>query len=213
MKTAVIIGDSHVDPTNGLPFGPLLAARLTAQGYSTTLAGVGATSARMWATQNPVCNTNNRCVDKHLLPAHPDLLVISLGTNDAANALAGGQAVSGAVADVQRLIASLAPKHYFWIGPPAMRGNVQYYTPDGAARFYAAADASDISIFDSRPSTQAAVMAGSGDGVHPGAQGAQAWADSVSKAISSQSSGTGVKVAIGFAVVASLLLLWRKGYI
>lgn len=49
MKTALIIGDSHVDPSGGMPFGAALKARLEQQGYTVTQAGVGATNAYQWA--------------------------------------------------------------------------------------------------------------------------------------------------------------------
>jgi lysophospholipase L1-like esterase len=212
VKTALIIGDSHVDPSAHAAFGQDLAALLIAQGYVVTQAGVGATSARMWATQNPVCNQNGRCVNKQSLPQRPDLLVISLGTNDAANAQAGGASVASAVADVERVVQQLAPKRAFWVGPPWMRGNVAFYTPAGVDAFYNAADNSSLDIFDSRSVTQQAVMGGSGDGVHLTGAGAQQWANAVANKIKSTStSATAVKVAIGLGVVATLAVLWRKG--
>lgn len=213
MKTAVIIGDSHVDPSHGMPFGLDLAALLQAQGYSVVQAGVGATNARQWAASNPVCNNLGRCVDKSSLPHSPDLLVISLGTNDAANAAAGGLPVSSVPIDIQRTVALFAPKQWFWIGPPTMRDNVQYYHNSAMAKLYDAARAANVPIFDSRPSTQAAVAAGSGDGVHLGANGADVWARSATKNIGTQMSGTAMKVAIGLGVFATLLVLWRKGYV
>jgi lysophospholipase L1-like esterase len=213
MKTALIIGDSHVDPSHGMPFGLDLAALLQAQGYAVVQAGVGATNARQWASSNPVCNNLGRCVDKNSLPHNPDLLVISLGTNDAANAAAGGLPVSSVPIDVQRIVGLFAPKQWLWIGPPMMGDKVQYYHNDAMARLYDAAHSANVPIFDSRPSTQAAVAAGSGDGVHLGANGADVWARSASKAASSQMSGTTMKVAIGLGVVATLLVLWRKGYV
>lgn len=179
MNTALIIGDSHVDPTNGMPFGQELTSLLLAQGYDVWLNGVGASNAHMWATTNPVCNNTGRCVNKSDLPKNPDLLLVSLGTNDAANAAAGGQSVAAAVADLQKTIGSFAPKSSIWIGPPWMRETVAYYTNDAMAKLYDAAAAANVPIFDSRPATQQAVQAGSGDGVHLGEAGAKIWAAAV----------------------------------
>lgn len=212
VKTALIIGDSHVEPTGS--FGPALVARLQEQGYTVMIAGVGSTNAHQWATQNVVCRPDkSRCVDLSQLPQRPDLLVISLGTNDAANAAAGGAPVSASVADVKRVIAKFSPSNYFWIGPPATRGNVAYYTPAAIDNYYRAARAGGLSIFDSRGVTGPIVAAGHGDGVHLYGADAQLWAAAVAKGISSQSNATLVKVAIGVATVGALAVLWRKGYI
>lgn len=211
MKTAVIIGDSHVDPSGGMPFGASLKMRLEQQGYVVTQAGVGGTNAYQWASQRTVCNNVGRCVDQHTVPHQPDLLVISLGTNDAANALAGGRSMPNAVADVQRIIAQYAPSKVFWVGPPATRQGTAYtyYTNAGVAQFYAAADAADASIFDSRPVTKPFVDAGSGDGVHLGSKGGAAWADAVANAIASSSWKT-IAVAGGVVAVALGAVWWIK---
>jgi lysophospholipase L1-like esterase len=205
VKTAVIIGDSHVEPTS--PFAQALAAKLQSQGYTVTIAGVGSSNAYMWARQQTVCRPG-RCVDQSELPHRPALLVISLGTNDAANAAAGGRAVTTVPGEIKRIVAAYAPKEWLWIGPPATRDNVQYYTNAGIAKFYAAANAAGVSIFDSRAATRTAVAAGSGDGVHLGPQGAQSWANAVANAIASQWS-TAAKVVVGLAAVTGIVLLLR----
>jgi lysophospholipase L1-like esterase len=212
MKTALIIGDSHVDPSGGMPFGADLKKRLEQQGYTVTQAGVGATNAHQWAHQANVCNNNGRCVDQHTLPHRPDLLVISLGTNDAANALAGGQSMAASVADVQRIIQQYAPGQVFWVGPPATRQGTAYtyYTNAGVAQYYAAADAADVAIFDSRPVTKPYVDAGSGDGVHLGPQGGAAWADAVAKAIASPSNWKTIAVVGSIVVATSGIVWWLK---
>jgi len=209
-KTALIIGDSHVEPVGA--FGPDLAKLLQAQGYIVTVAGVGSSNGLMWATRQTVCRPDNSwCVDQSKLPHSPDLLIVSLGTNDAANAAAGGRSVTQAVADIKKAIASYNAKQTFWIGPPATRGNVPYYTNAAVAAFYKAAGSA---VFDSRPATQAAVNAGQGDGVHLYGAGAQTWASAVAKAISSQwSSTTKIFVAVGaVGAIATAAVLWRKGY-
>lgn len=207
MKTALIIGDSHVEPAS--PFAQALATRLRAQGFMVTTAGVGSSNASMWANQPIVCRPG-RCVDQSQLP-QPDLLVVSLGTNDAANAAAGGAAVTTVPPEIKRIVARYAPNKWIWVGPPATRDNVPYYTNAGVAQFYAAARAAGVSIFDSRPSTRAAVLSGSGDGVHLGPQGAEVWAEAVSRAISTTAQ---IKIALAGAAVAVvgglLILRWKR---
>jgi lysophospholipase L1-like esterase len=211
VKTALIIGDSHVEPAGS--FGPALAAKLQAQGYAVTVAGVGSTNAHQWATQQVVCRPDkSRCVDQAQLPRSPDLLVISLGTNDAANAAAGGASPAASVADVRRVIDRYDADKYFWIGPPATNDSVPYYTNAAIANYYAAAKASGLSIFDSRGITAPLVAAKLGDGVHLYGSGAQAWADATARGIASQGSYK-TKVAFGLATAAILAVLWKKGYI
>lgn len=210
MKTALIIGDSHVEP--GGSFAPALAKLLQAQGYIVTIAGVGSSNGFMWATRQIVCRPDHsRCVDQSTLPHSPDLLVVSLGTNDAANAAAGGRSVTQAVADIKKAISQYDAKRVFWIGPPATRdGAVQYYTNAAIAAFY---DAAGPIIYDSRPATLAAVRAGQGDGVHLYGAGAQTWANAVAEAIRGMTS-TLAKVVLGASVVgaATAVFLWHKGY-
>lgn len=208
MKTAVIIGDSHVDPSGGMPFGAALKARLEQLGFTVTQAGVGATNAHQWATQTNVCNNVGRCVNQTNVPHKPDLLVISLGTNDAANALAGGPSMATSVADVQRIIKQYAPSDVFWVGPPATRQGTAYtyYTNAGVAKYYDAARAAGASIFDSRPVTKPFVDAGSGDGVHLGPQGGTAWADAVIKAMTTSSWKTAA--VVGGIVAAAIGAAW-----
>lgn len=212
MKTALIIGDSHVEPVGA--FGPDLAKLLAAQGYTVTVAGVGSSNGMMWATRRVVCRPDGSwCVDQSTLPRSPDLLVVSLGTNDAANAAAGGRPVAQAVADIKKVLASYDAKHTFWIGPPATRDNVPYYTNAAVEAFYRAAGGA---VFDSRPATRDAVNAGQGDGVHLYGAGAQTWASAVAREIQTSSSGTSrvlVTVAAGAIVVGAVAaVLWRKGY-
>lgn len=210
VKTALIIGDSHVEPVGA--FAPDLAKLLDAQGYSVTIAGVGSSNATQWANQQTVCRPDKSwCVDQSQLPHKPDLLVISLGTNDAANAAAGGASPASSVAAVKRIIAAYAPGKYFWIGPPSTNDTVPYYTNAAINNYYAAARASSLNIFDSRGVTAPLVAAHLGDGVHLYGSGAQQWANAVAKGISS--SGLIVKVAFAGMTLAALAVLWRKGYI
>src|SRR6516225_2586804 len=202
-KTALIIGDSHVEPAGA--FAPDLAKLLQAQGYTVTIAGVGSTNGYQWANQQTVCRPDHsRCVDQATLPHSVDLLVVSLGTNDAANAAAGGRSVANAVADIRKVFAKYSAKQMFWIGPHATRdGAVQYYTNADINAFYNAAGSA---IFDSRPATRAAANAGQGDGVHLYGAGAQTWASAVATAISSQSNKT-TKVLLTLGVIGAAATL------
>lgn len=204
MATALIIGDSHVEPIGA--FGPDLAKLLRARGYSVAVEGVGSSNGYQWANQQTVCRPDkSRCVDQSKLPHSPDLLVVSLGTNDAANAAAGGRSVSLAVADIKKAIARYNAKQVFWIGPPATRGNVQYYTSAAVNAFYKAAGSA---VFDSRPATLEAVNAGQGDGVHLYGAGAQTWANAVVAAISAKKPFPWVPViGLTLATVAAVYLI------
>lgn len=207
MPTALIIGDSHVEPVGA--FGPDLAKLLQAKGYSVTVAGVGSSNGMMWATKQVVCRPDKSwCVDQSKLPHSPDLLVVSLGTNDAANAAAGGRSVSQSVADIKKTISSYNAKQVLWIGPPATRDNVKFYTNAAVAAFYNAAGSA---VFDSRPATQAAVNAGQGDGVHLYGAGAQTWANAAIAAIGKKPFPWVPVVGVALATVAVVYLVRRRG--
>jgi lysophospholipase L1-like esterase len=201
VKTALIIGDSHVDPVFFL--GAELGRGLTAQGYTVTVAGVGGTSAISWLS-SPVCRPG-RCVDVATLPQRPDLLLVSLGTNDAANmALSRGQP-EPIVAAMQKVLARFSPKASIWIGPPWL-GDRGWYRNEHTAKLYAAAHAAGVPIFDSRDATRAAVEAGDGDGVHLRAAGSKAWAAAV---LGAQRSPAWTVVLVA-ALAAGVYLLAKK---
>jgi len=202
MKTALIVGDSHVDPVFFL--GAELARLLVAQGYTVTVAGVGGTSAQSWLT-SPVCRPG-RCVDVDTLPKRPDLLLVSLGTNDAANmALSKGQP-EPIVSAMQKVVARFSPKASIWIGPPWL-GDRGWYKNEHTARLYDAAQRAGVPIFDSRAATRAAVELGSGDGVHLGAAGSKTWAAAV---ISGAGSAWLSALAVGATLAAAVYLLLKK---
>lgn len=177
---ALIIGDSHAEGVFGMSLRDLLVKR----GYTTTLAGVGSSAIKTWLNKQVVCHPDgSHCVDQSTLPASPDLLVVVLGTNDAANAsAAGGNQASKADANVQKLtqlVAKYSPAQFLWVGPPWLRDNVQHYTNLSAAELYDAADRAGVPVYDSRVVTKPLVEAGSGDGVHLGPKGAKEWAKAV----------------------------------
>lgn len=186
MATALILGDSHVDHS---PMATEMKRMLEAKGFAVTVAGVGSTSALSWLTQNPVCRPKRDwCVDVNALPRRPDWLLLSLGTNDAANMAVSNGHPEPIVRNVQTLIARFAPKSSIWIGPPWLGNNITYYTNQDNARLYDAARRAGAAIFDSRIATRPLVEAGSGDGIHLGPAGQRAWAAAVVKEITKKSS-------------------------
>ena len=210
---AVIIGDSMVD---GSPLAKRLGELLSADGYAVTQAGLGATSADSW-DDGDVITRPHKSVDSGALPKGADLLIISLGTNDGANAnRAGGDQKAKAEKTAQRI--SKIAQFYgaartIWVLPPWMRGNVEWYTQEAMEPVYAAAPlAQGVELFDSRAVTKDAVMAGSGDGGHPGAKLQREWADAVYVRIKEGGkSNIFFWIAVAGAVAVAILLARRKG--
>ena len=216
MPTAVIIGDSHVDDWS--PFGSRLAKNLKAAGYDVTKLGVGATSTGSWAYGQACRPGKSKCVDVETqVPKGADLLLICLGTNDAANAQAAKSDRAAAAAKTAERISAMASKYgakrTIWILPPWQRGSMKHYTQDAMEFLYAAApQAEGVELFDSRPSTEALVKGGSGDGVHPTGKSANAWADAIVKQVQEGggSSISPVLIAGGMVAFAALLALRRR---
>lgn len=210
---ALIIGDSMVDNS---PLAKRLGELLAADGYEVTQAGLGATSADSW-DDGDVITRPHKSVDSGALPKGADLLIISLGTNDGANAnRAGGDQKAKAEKTASRI--TQIAKYYgaartVWVLPPWLRGNVKWYTQDAVEPVYAAAPlAEGVELFDSRPVTKDAVMAGSGDGVHPGAKLQRQWADAVYRQIKQGGSDSfPLWLAVAGAVVLGVLLARRRG--
>lgn len=224
MSTILIIGDSHVDGTS---YGIKLEAKLKALGHTVTRAGVGATSATQWLQGTACRPKKDKCVSVDSLPKGTDLLLISLGTNDAANAGAAKKDPVAASAKIASQMQQLAQKfgagRVVWVGPPWQRGG-KYYTQANMDALYDAAPQSGLEVFDSRPSTKDGVLAGSGDGIHPGSKTAELWAqatvDYLSQAQSQSTSSTTnsetptQSASLGWVLVAALvafMLLRRKG--
>lgn len=208
MPTALIIGDSMVDNS---PLAKRLGDLLTADGYQVTQAGLGATSTGSWDDQD-VVKRAHKTVDTGALPKGVDLLIVSLGTNDAANAnRAGGdlaKKAAGAAGRIVKIAGIYQAKRTVWVLPPWLRGNVAWYTQPAAEFIYAAAPAvqgqQGVELFDSRPVTKADVLAGSGDGVHPGAKLQRKWADAVHAAIRAGGKRTSLWLVAGVAVAAAI---------
>ena len=217
MSSILIIGDSHVD---GTAFGIKLESKLKALGHKVTRAGVGATSATQWLSGKACRPKKDKCVSVESLPKGVDLLLISLGTNDAANAgaakkdpAAAGVKIAGQMKELAQLFGAART---IWIGPPWQRGG-KYYSQANMDALYDAAPQSGLELFDSRPSTKDGVIAGSGDGIHPGQKTADQWAQAVVDYLAKdtqvgptvQTAGVGVAVAVALAIAAFLFLRRR----
>lgn len=210
MPSVLIIGDSHVDLT---PFAGKLKGRLEKAGWSVTRAGLGATTAGSWISGHPCRLGSNVCHKVSELPHGTDLLLICLGTNDAANqAKAKSKQPAGAEKTANRIVAlakEFGASRTIWILPPWQRGPSKWYSQQAMDVLYTSApvaEAQGVELFDSRPATRALVEAGSGDGVHPGSKGAEAWADAVVAQVQAGPAkpGAASQGGISFGVVALL---------
>lgn len=204
MKTALVIGDSHVDTTDAYlknkktaNFGLILAGKLAAQGYTVTTAGVGGSTVASWL--GDTVSRSGKQVKPGELPKSPDLLIVVLGSND----MGRGADPAKVVANYVTLVNRFQPKRVLWVGPPQMRSSTGYNNAN-MAKLYAAAGGS---IFDSRPSTRAAVDAGDGDGIHSGPASAEAWAGAVASSAGDNSMLwiVGLGLGLGLAYAA-----WRR---
>jgi lysophospholipase L1-like esterase len=218
MKTCLVIGDSHVD-SSGLALP--LRSELEKLGYSVTMAGVGATAATTWTNKNPVCRPKkDKCIDKDKLPKGVDLLVVSLGTNDCANASAANADKKARAEENLKLIQSLkdafGAKDMFWIGPPQMSDGMKHYTNENMDYIYKAADAAGVKIFDSRPVTKKLrETSGDQDAVHFYGKKGRPWAEAVAKAIKESESkinvgNVAIYTTIAIAALVTVVLIARK---
>jgi hypothetical protein len=218
MKTALVIGDSHVDHS---ALAKYLKNELAAQGYTATFAGVQSAAATTWLNNQVVCRPKkDYCVDQNELPKNPDLLVISLGTNDVAGAASSGGDLAAKcdqiVQRIVRLADKYAPAKLVWVGPPWFKDTWQWAKNEYSAALYAAANRAGVAIFDSREPTKAAVQAGSGDGVHLGDKGSKVWAQAIVAELKGATPATttlnaGVPLLVAFALVGAWLAFRRTG--
>lgn len=188
---ALIVGDSHVDWT---PFAKALNTKVAALGYDVTSAGVGATSARSWLRDKTCRPKKDKCVRVgELKQAGPwNLVLISLGTNGAANANKAGNDDGANIAKrVQKLANTLGGDRTIWILPPQLRGK-QWYTNKATETVYRHAPESGLELFNSLPVTTGVITKKSGDGIHPGKQVGTQWASAVAAQIQNSPSSSWV---------------------
>jgi len=207
MPSALIVGDSHVDWT---AFAKALNTKVAALGYEVTNAGIGATSARSWLKDKTCRPKKDKCVKvSHLQKTGPwDLVLISLGTNDAANANKAGVDAGAKTAErVKKLAAKLGGRRTIWILPPVLRGNKKWYTSKAVKTVYTHAPESGLELFNSLPVTQEVITKKSGDGIHPGSSVGKKWAQAVGAQIQQAPSPQG-SIWMGLALVAGSWLAW-----
>ena len=213
MPTCLVIGDSHVDAAG---LAAPIKSELEKLGYKVTLAGVGATSARVWTDNNPVCRPKkDKCVNKSSLPHGVDLLVVSLGTNDAANASAAkvdkAKAADDTVQRILKLKDAFGAKKLLWVGPPWMGGSMQHYTNENMAFVYEAAAKANVPVFDSRPVTKKLrETSGSQDAVHLYGSKGKPWAQAAVASLTGEAptppTTTTLSAGIGWGVGVAVLL-------
>jgi hypothetical protein len=215
-KRILLTGDSHMEWS---PFGVTLDRLLQEAGATVVRMAIGGSCAKQWASGKPVCRTmngNKLCYSlDDLRGAGPyDLVVVSLGTNDAANASAANaertRAAEQAATDIETFMAAIGAKQFVVVGPPVMPDKIAHYTNanmtplvDVFARRFSGR------FIDSRP-----VPRVDGDSVHFGRQGGAAWAKfvadrlTVSGGASGGGGGSGV-LALAFLAVAAVVA-WRR---
>lgn len=212
----LLTGDSHMDWSQ---FGVQLEKLLRDSGATVSRMAIGGSAARQWASGNAVCRTiqgNRLCYSAaDLRAAGPfDLVVVCLGTNDAANASAAGadrtRAAERAADDIETFMGLLGSPRFVVVGPPKMRDSIAHYTNANMAPLVDVfARRFSGRFIDSRP-----VQKVDGDAVHFGRQGGEAWAKFVFDRLPSGGGGIlgipGAPPVLGFVAVAALLFFWLR---
>jgi lysophospholipase L1-like esterase len=207
-------------------FGRALRTALEAEGATVVNLSIGGSSARAWAAGGPVCRTSGerRCLSLADLRAQGpyDIAIISLGTNDAANANAAGGSLSAAaertVERLQTIVASIPAREVWIAGPPRMNRTTGHYTNATMEPVISAASRSFPRYIDS---TRFGHI--DGDGIHVGPAGGRAWAQLVMDSLHAAPAGApgtsldagvtiGLSVSIGAAaLLGGLLYYWYSG--
>lgn len=203
-KRILLTGDSHMDWS---PFGVTLDRLLREAGAVVTRKAIGGSAARQWASGKQVCRTidgNKVCFSADdLRAAGPyDLVVVSLGTNDAANASAENadrtRAAEKAADDVEKFMGLLGSPRFVVVGPPLMKDSTAHYTNanmtplvDVFARRFGGR------FIDSR-----SVPKTDGDSVHMGRKGGETWAQLVVARLPSMTGGASAVNGLLLALLA-----------
>jgi hypothetical protein len=218
-KTIVILGDSHVD---GTPMGSTLEKMLTEQGATVKRFGWGGSAARTWLAGKRAMG--KQYTVQQVKDGGPyDIAIISLGTNDGANAGVGTQdkakleaeAVK-AVSQIKQIADTIGAQKTYWIEPPVMGDKTKHYTNynidfvrrEGRKVF--GADAIDATSVGPHPS----------DGVHLYGDKATQWATIARDRILADSASLSVPglfglnpwamAAVGAGLIAGVLFIRRK---
>jgi lysophospholipase L1-like esterase len=211
-KSILIMGDSHVD---GTPMGITLEKMLTESGASVKRFGWGGSAARTWLAGKKA--RGKQFTVQQVKDGGPyDIAIISLGTNDAANAGVGTQdpakltaeAVK-AVGQIKQIADTVGAKDTWWVEPPLMKDTVKHYT-NFNVNFVRQ---EGRKVFGERAIDATSVGTPDSDGVHLYSVGGKAWAKVVHDRVMAGTTSLGLStpllwggglflaVALGFAVV------------
>jgi lysophospholipase L1-like esterase len=174
-KRIVILGDSHVD---GSTFGKALERKLAAEGAVVTRFGWGGSAARTWLAGKHTLG--KQFTLQQVKASGPyDIAIISLGTNDGANAGVGTQdaatlkaEAAKSVSQIKQIADAVGASVTWWVEPPRMGDRVKHYTNYNIDFVRSAGR----SAFGSRAIDSTVVGTPDGDGVHLGGKGGEAWA-------------------------------------
>lgn len=232
-KRVLLTGDSHMDWS---PFGSKLEELLRSSGATVVRRAIGGSSAKQWASGRQVCRTINGVklcyAAEDLRLAGPfDLAIVSLGTNDAANASAANadrtRSAEKAADDVEKFMQLVGVQNFVVVGPPTLLDRIAHYTNANMTPLV------DVFSrrFGSRYIDSRSVPHVDGDSVHMGRKGGAAWAQLVFDRVSSgspelptassaggsqgladtaSSDNTNLFIALGLSAIAVLILLKRK---
>lgn len=191
-KRVLLTGDSHLDWS---AVGSGLEKGLKAEGAIVTRIAIGGTWTPQWLGTKPICrkavgsddpaavSSGQKCARFSDIEAQKpyDLVIFSLGGNDAANAdVKGGMKGNEPPVFVERIkkLAAKIGAPFLLIGIPVQGDKVKHYTNAAMLPYIEAAKAAfGVSYFDPREVT--APYAQDGDGVHYKGEGAKAWVAAV----------------------------------
>ena len=213
-RRVIILGDSHVD---GSTFGKSLEKMLAANGASVTRYGWGGSAARTWIAGQPIFKKQYTL--EQVRSAGPfDIAIVSLGTNDGANAGVNTQDAGAlsreadkSISQIKQVMDATGAPIVWWVEPPRMGDRVKHYTNYNIDFVRKAGR----SAFGSRSIDSTVVGTPDGDGVHLGGRGGQAWAQVVHDRVTSETGlmpgGSGAlwwTFGIAFAAVLGAVV-WR----
>lgn len=181
-RKVAILGDSHVD---GSVMGKELEKLLTAGGATVQRFGWGGSAARTWLAGKPMLG-KQFTVEQVKNKGPYDIVIISLGTNDGANAGVGTQDAARlkadaatAVAGIKKIADTIGGGVTFWIEPPPMLDRVKHYT-NYNINFVREAGRE---VFGPKSIDSTRIGTPDGDGVHPGGRAGKVWAELVNTSI------------------------------
>lgn len=181
-KRIAILGDSHVD---GSVMGQTLEKLLTEGGATVKRFGWGGSAARTWLAGKPALK-KHFTVEGVKNEGPYDIVIISLGTNDGANAGVGTQdparlkaEAEKSVAQIKKIADTIGGGVTFWVEPPPMLDRAKHYTNFNIDFVRNAGRA----VFGTKAIDSTRIGTPDGDGVHPGGKAGRAWAELVNTTV------------------------------